>query len=97
MDKLKKQIKCPKCKARYWLKDTLKKHIEKVHPFKRHISYIELLQYPGQWGHTYEIEKDAKEFKKSPFDFALHMAYLSQIWKTLNFILEELRREKVIK
>lgn len=97
MKKLTKQIKCPKCKARYWLKDSFERHMEKAHPFKEFIRYMELLDSPNQWGVTYNVEKDAKEFKKSPFDFALHMAYLSQIWHTLNKILEELKREKVLK
>ena len=91
------QIQCPKCNAKYRLKNAFEKHMEKQHPFKKHISYIELLKHPGQWGYTYEIEKEAKEFERSPADFALHMAYLSQIWKTLNQILEELRRAKTIK
>ena len=75
----------------------LRKHLQEKHPFSKHISYIELLKYPGQWGHTYKVEKEAKEFEKSPADFALQMAYLSQIWKTLNLILEELRKERILK
>ena len=97
MNKFKKQIRCPRCKAKYWLKNAFKKHMEKQHPFKRRITFMELLQSPRQWGYTYTIEKEANEFQKHPTDFALHMAYLSQIWETLNQILEELRREKTIK
>ena len=97
MKKTKKQIKCPKCHARYWIKNAFEKHMKTKHPFKEHVTYIELLKYPGQWGYNYDNEKDAKEAKNHPTDFTLHMAYLSQIWKTLNFILEELRKERILK
>ena len=39
-----KQIKCPKCKARYWLKNAFETHLKKRHPFSKHISYVDAIK-----------------------------------------------------
>jgi uncharacterized C2H2 Zn-finger protein len=94
--KKKQQFKCPKCSAKYWRWDALQRHIRKEH-FSEFVSYFSLLQRPEQWGYRYDNEKDVREFKKSPSDLALQMAFLAHIWQELINIKEELQKTRTLK